>query len=136
MTPQQIQLVKDSWAQVLPIKEAAADMFYTRLFDTYPEVQPYFKGNMKEQGKKLMGMISTAVNGLDNFEALLEPVKDLGQRHVKYGVKKEDYDKVAEALLWTLEQGLKDNFTSEVKEAWSVTYTEIANVMIQGAEYE
>ena len=82
-----------------------------------------------------MQMISTAVNGLENLEALLEPVKALGSRHKDYGVKLEDYDKVGASLLWTLEQGLKEDFTDEVKAAWTETYTIVADVMIGGAEY-
>mgnify|MGYP000902883903 CR=1 FL=1 len=134
MTPDQKILVRDTWSKVLPIKEKAAELFYGRLFDQYPEVKPYFKGNMQEQGKKLMAMINTAVNGLDNLEALIEPVKDMGKRHVDYGVKDEDYDKVAAALLWTLEQGLGDLFTPKVKEAWTEMYMTVAAVMKQGAE--
>lgn len=135
MTPEQKELVQQSWAKVMPIKETAADLFYNRLFEQYPEVKPYFKGDMKEQGKKLMMMINTAVAGLDNIEALIEPVKALGKKHVDYGVKAEDYDKVGASLLWTLEQGLKDDFTPEVKDAWAVTYTTLAGVMIEGSDY-
>lgn len=135
MTPEQKELVKNSWSKVTPISEVAADMFYTRLFEVYPEVKPYFKGEMKEQGRKLMQMITLAVNGLDNLEPLLEPIKELGGKHVSYGVKAEDYDKVGETLLWTLEQGLKDEFTPETKEAWTITYTTVADVMKSGADY-
>ena len=135
MTPEQKVLVQESWAKVMPIKETAADLFYNRLFEQYPEVQPYFKGDMKEQGKKLMMMINTAVGGLNNLDELIEPVKALGKKHVDYGVKKEDYDKVGASLLWTLEQGLKDDFTPEVKEAWATTYGTLASVMIEGSEY-
>ncbi len=135
MTPEQKELVQQSWAKVMPIKETAADLFYNRLFEQYPEVKTYFKGDMKEQGKKLMMMINTAVAGLDNIEALIEPVKALGKKHVDYGVKAEDYDKVGASLLWTLEQGLKDDFTPEVKDAWAVTYTTLAGVMIEGSDY-
>lgn len=135
MTPEQKTLVKESWAKVMPIKETAADLFYNRLFEQYPEVKVYFKGDIKEQGEKLMMMINTAVGGLDNLEALIEPVKALGKKHVIYGVQKEDYDKVGASLLWTLEQGLKDDFTPDVKDAWTVTYTTLANVMIDGSEY-
>ena len=81
-----------------------------------------------------MMMINTAVSGLDNLESLIEPVKALGKKHVAYGVTKEDYDKVGASLLWTLEQGLQDNFTPDVKEAWTVTYSTLANVMIEGSE--
>lgn len=135
MTPEQKQLVKDSWSKVLPIQETAAELFYGRLFDQYPEVKPYFKGNMKEQGKKLMTMINTAIMGLDDLDALVEPVKDLGKRHANYNVKEDDYNKVAAALLWTLEQGLKDDFTPEVKEAWTITYNALSDLMKEGAGY-
>ena len=129
MTPEQKALVKESWSKVLPIKETAAELFYGRLFEIAPEVKPYFKGDMKEQGAKLMKMLNTAVNGLDNIDAMVPALQDLGKRHVDYGVKDEDYDKVGEAFLWTLDQGLGDAFTSEVKEAWVVTYTTVADVM-------
>lgn len=136
MTPEQKQMVKASWAQVLPIQETAAELFYGRLFDEYPEVQPYFKDDMKEQGRKLMAMLNTAVSGLDNLERLVEPLKALGKTHKGYGVRAEDYDKVGAAFLWTLEQGLGDAFTPEVREAWTATYTTVARVMIDGAGYE
>lgn len=133
MTPEQKQLVRDSWAKVLPIKEQAAELFYGRLFEVYPEVKPYFKGDMKEQGQKLMAMLNTAVNGLDNLAALIEPLKASGKRHADYGVKDEDYGKVADAFLWTLQQGLGEGYTPEVQEAWVVTYTAVADVMKAGA---
>lgn len=129
MTPEQKALVKDSWSKVLPIQETAAGLFYGRLFEIAPEVKPYFKGDMKEQGAKLMKMLNTAVNGLDNIDAMVPALQDLGKRHVDYGVKDEDYDKVGEAFLWTLDQGLGEAFTNEVKEAWVVTYTTVADVM-------
>jgi hemoglobin-like flavoprotein len=136
MTPTHKQLVKESWAKVLPIKETAAELFYGRLFEVYPEVKPLFKGDMKEQGRKLMAMLNTAVSSLDNIEALIEPLKNSGKAHAGYGVKAEDYDKVGDAFLWTLGQGLGDAFTDEIKEAWTVTYTTVAGVMIEGAQYD
>ena len=135
MTPEQKELVKESCAKVQPIQETAAELFYGRLFEKYPEVKPYFKGEMNEQGRKLMAMINTAVNGLDYLEALIEPLKQSGMAHKAYGVKAEDYDKVGDAFLWTLAQGLGDAFTPDIKEAWTVTYTTVADVMIDGAEY-
>jgi hemoglobin-like flavoprotein len=134
MTPEQIALVKESWAKVTPIAEQAAGLFYGKLFESYPEVQPYFKGDMADQGRKLMAMIGTAVNGLDNLGPLVPAVQAMGKRHVGYGVKDEDYDKVAVCLLWTLEQGLGDAFTPDTKEAWTVMYTTVANVMKDAAK--
>lgn len=133
MTPEQKQLVIQSWESVLPIKETAAELFYNRLFEIAPEVKPYFKGDMKAQGEKLMTMLNTAVKGLENIEALIPALQNLGKKHVQYGVKNEDYDKVGEAFLWTLQQGLGESFTDEVREAWVVTYTTVADVMKEAA---
>lgn len=133
MTPEQKELVKSSWAKVVPIQETAAELFYGRLFEVYPEVKPMFKGDMKKQGTMLMSMLNTAVNGLDNIEALVAPLKDMGARHAGYGVSDEDYGKVADAFLWALSQGLGDEFTDEVKQAWVVVYTIVAETMMAGA---
>jgi hemoglobin-like flavoprotein len=133
MTPEQIELVISTWAKVLPIADKAAELFYGKLFELDPELKPLFKGDMTEQGRKLMLMIDTAVSNINDVEAIIPALEDLGKRHVGYGVKAEYYTTVAEALLWTLGQGLGDAFTEEVKEAWTQTYTTLANVMITAA---
>ncbi len=134
MTPQERSLVQESFAAVRPISDQAAAMFYERLFTIAPEVKPLFKGDMSEQGKKLMQMLAVAVNGLNNLEAILPAVQELGRKHVDYGVTAAHYQPVGEALLWTLEQGLGDAFTAETKAAWEKTYTLLAGAMIEAAE--
>jgi hemoglobin-like flavoprotein len=134
MTPRQIGLVKLSWAKVLPISETAAELFYGKLFELDPELKPLFKGDLKEQGKKLMTMLDVVVNELDNLESIIPAAKASGARHAAYGVKDEDYNTVASALLWTLDQGLGDNFTDELKQAWTAAYVALANVMKDAAK--
>ena len=135
MSPEQIEMVSSSWKQVLPISEKAAELFYGRLFELDPELKPMFKGDMSEQGRKLMSMINTAVNNISNVEKIIPALQDLGKRHVDYGVTDKHYATVAAALLWTLEQGLgEEAFTKELKEAWTTTYTTLANVMIEAAD--
>lgn len=133
MTPNQANLVRQSWAAVLPISDKAAELFYGRLFELDPGLKPLFRGDMKEQGAKLMKMINTAVNGLDRLEAIVPAVQQLGRRHVAYGVTEEHYDTVGAALLWTLEAGLGDAFNAEVKEAWAATYGVLATTMKEAA---
>jgi hemoglobin-like flavoprotein len=113
----------------VPISDTAAELFYGKLFELDPEVRSMFKGDMKEQGRKLMTMLNTAVNSLDNVEAIVPAVQEMGKRHVAYGVKENDYDTVGEALIWTLHKGLGDAFTPEVKEAWLETYNLVATTM-------
>lgn len=133
MTPEQIELVQTTWAKVAPNAEQVAKLFYGRLFEIAPEVQPLFTGDMTEQGKKLTQMLAIAVNGLPKIEAIAPAVQELGVRHNDYGVEPQHYDSVGAALLWTLEQGLGDDFTDEVKAAWTATYTTLATVMKDAA---
>lgn len=133
MTPRQKELVQTSWAQVVPIADTAASLFYGRLFEIDPSLRPLFTSDIKEQGKKLMTMITVAVRGLDDLGALVPAVQALGKRHTGYGVKDDHYATVAAALLWTLEKGLGEAWNDEVKEAWVVVYTILADTMKQGS---
>lgn len=133
MTPEQRSLVQTSFAKVAPIAVTAAALFYDRLFTLDPKLRSLFKGDMKEQGRKLMGMIATGVRGLDEIETLVPAVHDLGRRHAGYGVTDADYDTVAAALLWTLERGLGDDFTPQVREAWTACYALLAGEMKKAA---
>jgi len=133
MTSEQKNLVQQTFRQVMPIKEQAAQLFYDRLFTLDPSLRALFRGDMKRQGALLMSMIAAAVNGLDRLEEIAPAVQDLGRRHAGYGVRNEHYTTVAEALLWTLEQGLGAAFTPAVKEAWVACYRVLAGVMQQAA---
>jgi hemoglobin-like flavoprotein len=133
MNLKEITLVQQSWKKVLTVGDAAAALFYTRLFTLDPSLAPLFKGNMQEQGRKLVAMISVAVNGLSRIETLVPVIEALGRRHVGYGVKDHHYATVAEALLWTLGQGLGKDFTPETEQAWIEAYGLLATTMQQGA---
>lgn len=133
LTANDIALVRASFAKVLPIKDTAADLFYGRLFEIAPALRPMFPADLKEQKVKLMAMIAAAVGGLDNLDTLVPPVKALGARHTGYGVVASHYGTVADALLWTLERGLGDGFTPDVRTAWTKLYTVLADTMQAGA---
>jgi hemoglobin-like flavoprotein len=129
MTSEEIQCVQRSWNQVLPIKDQAAALFYRRLFELDPDLQRLFTGNMQQQGARLMQMITAAVNGLNRLPALIPIVRQLGERHATYGVRDEHYGTVAAALLWTLQQGLGEGFTPDVKAAWIKVYGVLSGIM-------
>jgi len=133
MTPAQVALVQESWKQVAPISDAAAGLFYGKLFELDPSLSKLFTGDMTEQGRKLMTMIGGAVAGLSSLDQLVPTVQALGRRHAGYGVRDADYDTVATALVWTLGEGLGDAFTPEVKAAWIETYGLLASTMKDAA---
>ena len=132
-TSEQISLVQDSWNQVVPIADQAAELFYGKLFELNPSLKLMFKADMTEQGKKLMRMISIAVDNLDKLDEIVPTVQDLGVKHREYGVKNSDYDTVGAALLWTLGQGLGDAFTTDVMAAWTDVYGLLASTMQDAA---
>ena len=136
MTPHQIKLVQNSFAQVAPISTIAADLFYGRLFEIAPSVRRMFPQDMAQQKMKLMTMLGVVVNGLSKIDALLPAVRALGKRHAGYDVHPEHFGPVGAALIWTLEQGLGDDFTSEVKEAWTTAYGVLSSVMIEAMAEE
>ena len=133
ITPQQKELVQKTWTMVVPIADKAAELFYGRLFELEPEYKKMFKNDMTEQGKKLMKTINIAVTALDDVEPLVPVLKQMGADHAGYGVVERDYNVVGAALLWTLEQGLGEAFTDEVKSAWAAVYELLASVMKEGA---
>jgi hemoglobin-like flavoprotein len=104
-------------------------MFYGRLFELDPGLRALFTGDMVEQGRKLMTMLTLAVKGLDRLDELVPAAQALGARHVGYGVQDAHYDTVAAALIWTLERGLGPDFTPDVKAAWTTVYGLLATTM-------
>jgi hemoglobin-like flavoprotein len=133
MTPNEIQLVQTSFKSVAPIAAQAADLFYGRLFEIAPEVRSLFPDDLSGQKKKLMGMLATAVTNLHQVEKIIPAVQDLGRRHAGYGVSEAHYKPVGEALIWTLDKGLGEAFTPEVRGAWLSAYTTLAGVMTAAA---
>ena len=134
MTPERIEIVQSTWQQVKPIADQAAELFYGRLFELDPSLKSLFKGDMKEQGKKLMQTLNVAVTSLTKLDTIIPAIETLGRRHVGYGVPDESYATVGEALLWTLEKGLGDAFTDDAREAWTETYVTLSNVMLDASK--
>jgi len=134
MSPEQKRLVKETWLQVTPVADAAALLFYERLFEIDPTTPALFlAADLAEQRRKLIQALTVLVQGLDHLEALVPTLADLGRRHARYGVTDSQYDTVGAALLWTLEWGLRSAWTPAVKAAWSDTYGLVADVMRSAA---
>lgn len=125
-------MVKESWSIVSTLdKETVGGLFYKRLFEIMPEVQPMFsRASMAEQSKKLLSMLSYIISKLDKLDEILDEVVKLAQRHNKYGVEDTHYNAVGSALLWTLEQGLGDKWSDELEAAWTDIYTVLAGAMM------
>ncbi|GLS40719.1 hemoglobin [Mesorhizobium tianshanense] len=134
MTPDQIRLVQDSFHEVLPIRVAAAALFYERLFAIDSDLRALFlASDMPKQGAKLMASLGFVVRGLDHANTVLPTVRELAKRHVTYGVKEHHYPIVGQALIDTLAASHGTAFTPAVREAWEAAYALLASVMIAAA---
>ena len=136
LTVDKIARVQQTFAVIAPIADDAAALFYRRLFELDPSLKAMFRGDMTEQRRKLMQMLTAAVKGLNNLDRLVPIVEELGRRHAGYGVADAHYNTVGEALLWTLEKGLGKDFTPEVKDAWATVYGLLATTMQNAASRE
>jgi nitric oxide dioxygenase len=133
MSPREVSLVQNTFHQLIPVTDQAAALFYARLFELDPALRTLFDGDMREQGRTLMQSLALTVGSLNQFDALLPALRQLGARHASYGVRDEHYATVGTALLWTLEKCLGSAFTPAARSAWTATYVALANAMMDGA---
>ncbi len=137
MTPDQTRIVQTTWQNLVPVADVAARLFYGRLFELDPALRQLFHGvDLEVQQNSLTNVLAHVIGHLDNLDALVPDIQALGRRHAGYGVTDEHYEVVGAALIWTLEQGLRPNWTPEVKAAWTAAYTLLSNVMRQAAHQE
>ena len=129
MTPAQAQLVQDSFRSVVPIAGKAAAMFYSRLFEIAPETRLLFKRDLRGQYDKFIQMLLWIVANLHQVETIIPAVEELGRRHTGYDLEPHHFDRVGEALIWTLEAGLGAGFTPDVRDAWVAAYGVLAGTM-------
>ena len=120
-------------------KGVVSDLFYGKLFTSAPELRRMFGADMMKQGEALMGALTYVIDRLEDPQRegeMVTALQDLGVRHVRYGVPHDSpyYSTVGAALIETLEAGLGDAFTAEVKEAWTAAYALIVSVMTEAAK--
>jgi nitric oxide dioxygenase len=115
---------------VAPLADEAAALFYGRLFEIVPQLRPLFRGDIAEQGRKLIATLAVVGNGLTRLEAILPAASALAKRHVDYGVRPDHYRPVGLALLWTLERSLGPQWTADLAAAWTAAYATLSDYMI------
>jgi hemoglobin-like flavoprotein len=134
MIAERRRLVIESWKLLAPNAEQAGAAIYRRLFEIDPTLRPLFAGTLMDgQVQKVVTMMDLIVQWLDVPERLVPVLKQLGERHAKYGVQDEHYGKMNTAILGALEEGLGDKFTIDVRSAWTEALVLISSLMRRGA---
>ena len=124
-----IEIVRSDWEKVELIADTAATLLYDRLFALDPDIRLLFPLDLEEQKLRVIRMLGAAIYGLSDPEVLIPILRLLGRKHFAFGVRAGDYATLADALLWTLRQGLGDGFDAEHETAWKHVYAELAEHM-------
>ena len=129
------ELLESSFQAVVLHGEAFVAAFYERLFTRFPETRTLFAAtDMLELRKKLQQTLALIVQNLQHPEVLDSMLRELGQRHVTYGIRPEHYPLVGTALMETFEDFLGKHWTQEHHDAWVKAYETVSSLMLQGAQ--
>jgi hemoglobin-like flavoprotein len=133
MTQHEKKIVSESYPLIREIAIPVSMLFYGRLFDVDPSLRRLFKVGMKEQSKKFVAMLDSIVESIDDWEKIVPVLRELGQRHVAYGVKEQHYNTLCSALVWAFGQALQPGFNDEVRASWTAVIQAVNEQMKIGA---
>src|SRR5215469_3453526 len=128
-------LLETSFQIVVLRGEAFVTAFYERLFTRFPETRALFAAtDMLEQRKKLQQSLALIVEHMQRPEVLGDMLKQLGQRHMSYGVQPEHYPLVGAVLLEAFADFLGKHWTQAHHDAWVKEFEAVCSLMLQGAQ--
>jgi len=133
MTSDQRRLVRQSFEALRDQAGPVSLLFYGKLFEIDPSARRLFHNDLAVQGRKLVETLDTVVESLDRFESIRPRLGDLGREHAGYGVRPEQYDLVATALIWAIGQALGADFDRSTRDAWKLALTAVSAAMKEGA---
>lgn len=129
MTSQQITLVRQTFARLAGRSAQAGAFFYDRLFALDPSLRRMFPDDLQQQGQKFVDTLGAVIRSLDRAEDVKADLEALGRRHADYGVHRQHYATMREALLWAMAQILGEEFDDEVAAAWHAAFDVAAKAM-------
>jgi hemoglobin-like flavoprotein len=129
IAPEDLNAIRSTFAVASRDAKAMASRFYAVLFTLDPSLRSLFHGDMNNQGEKLMSMLTLIVSNLERLDHLLPTVRQLGLRHVAYGVKEAHYATVGTALIEALRQQTGETWTTKADSAWEKAYQLLAENM-------
>ncbi|MCS6968223.1 MAG: globin domain-containing protein [Cytophagales bacterium] len=129
VNPESIQIVKDTWAELIGHGPEIGERFYNRLFQQYPAYKKLFKNNPHDQHRKLAFAITLVVTKLNKIDQIAEEVRSLAMRHVKYGVQPEYFKPFIKLLVETIAEVRGERWKPEHTQAWREVMEAIGNAI-------
>lgn len=133
MDKTQIRLIQDGSANVAPMTDVAAQIFYTRLFELDPGLRDLFRGEMPARSARLMPVISAAMRILSDVPKLMPVAESLDRRAKGDDSYDRDCATVGRALLWTVREGVSGGFAPKTRTAWGTIHHVMAELIQRAA---
>jgi hemoglobin-like flavoprotein len=133
MTPEQLELVRSSYAALGDERRAVARDFYRRLFAADPAVEELFGDDPDVMAAKFSDELAAIVEAIVSFDAFATRLQGLAARHVAYGVQTRHYRLVGDALVAALAEALAPRWDETLDAAWRTAYNLVAEVMMAAA---
>jgi hemoglobin-like flavoprotein len=131
MTTQQLDLVRHTWKQALPVRETVGELFNRRLQVMVPGVCALFGPLLERQTRDILNLCGAVVANIDDLTPILPRIKDLGRRFQAFGARPEHYTALGEALLWALQRNLADSWNAGIKAAWAEGFALLSELMME-----
>jgi methyl-accepting chemotaxis protein len=129
-----VEKLEESFDLVAPQSDELMRVFYDKLFEAAPSVQPLFASvDMDRQRAALLNMLLVLRESLRDLDDIVPDLEELGARHVDYGAKPEHYPVVGEALIGSMAQVAGDAWKPEYTAAWEEAFPVVQGVMLSGA---
>lgn len=107
--------------------------FYNRMFTHNPELKEIFNMGNQANGRQkeaLAGAVLAYAQHIDNPGVLIDVLKGIGHKHTSLNIQPEQYNIVGGHLIASISEVLGDAATTELLEAWTTAYNELAAIMI------
>ena len=131
LNAEQRLLILDSIESLREIAEPFSLLFYGKLFELDPSARRLFHIDLAVQGRKLMEMLGSVAESLNDFGPMRSRLAELGRQHTTYGVRPEQYATLITAMMWSLSQALSPNFDAATRDAWRQALTVICRAMTE-----
>ena len=136
MTPEQLAMVRDTFAALGPDTSRMATDFYARLFAADPSARELFAEGPDTMAVKFATELDALVEAISSFAEFAPRVRELGARHAGYGVHTRHFHTAREALVGALAEHLGQQWNADVEAAWRRAYNLVAEMMMAAADAE
>lgn len=125
-------LVAASLSRVQGDADALMNAFYDRLFAKTPELRQLFPVSMIDQKMMLAAALRLVVDHLRKPDKLVPVLEDLGWRHARYGAEPTHLLLFGDALLDTVREFDRKDWSAATESAWRRAFHAIAEAMRRG----